>query len=92
VHTNLCSWRREQELRLAVLNVVVPTHYGTIRNPVTGAAIADKAWSQEHTRTGVVATEATVILGNRFPASNLDLSRPGGARFPWRREQISSSR
>jgi hypothetical protein len=44
VHTNLCSGRIEQKLRLAVLmlhRVVVPNRYGTIRNPVTGAAIAE---------------------------------------------------
>lgn len=44
LHTNLCSGRIEQKLRLAVLmlhSVVVPTRCGTIRNPVTGAAIAE---------------------------------------------------
>lgn len=46
VHTNLCSRRIEQKLRLAVLmlhRVVVPNRYGTIRVPVSGAAIAEKS-------------------------------------------------
>ncbi len=46
VHTNLCSGRIEQKLRLAVLvlhRVVVPNRYGPIRNPVTGAAIAEQS-------------------------------------------------
>ena len=44
VHTNLCSGRIEEKLCLAVLVLhreVVPNRYGPIRNPVTGAAIAE---------------------------------------------------
>ena len=46
VHTNLCSRKIEQKLRLAVLmlhRVVVPNRYGTIRVPVSGAAIAENS-------------------------------------------------
>jgi hypothetical protein len=45
-HTNLCSRRIEQKLRLAVLmlhRVVVPNRHGTVRIPVSGAAIAEKS-------------------------------------------------
>ena len=46
VHTDLCSRRIEQKLRLAVLmlhRVVVLNRYGTIRIPLTGATIAEKS-------------------------------------------------
>ena len=46
MHTNLCSGRVEQKLRLAVLmlhRVVMPDRYGSIRIPVAGAAIAEKS-------------------------------------------------
>ena len=46
VHTNLCSRRIEQKLRLAVLmlhRVVVPNRYGTMRIPLSDATIAEKS-------------------------------------------------
>ena len=46
VGANLCSRRIEQKLRLTVLmlhRVVVPNCHGTIRIPVTRAAIVEKS-------------------------------------------------